>query len=150
MFQKIINQFEDVNGKLGKLIETTEAKFNSMKVQNMEQTKKLEKEEMLLIFDLHEAEKKLESTIKALCGEKSLKEEKITSLLPFMDAMEKEKIMACQTTAIQFARKVKNNLKMNECLALAFLESDRIVMESIAHIATEEQLGNSLFMNEEF
>lgn len=149
MVQPIIEQFETAFNVHRQLIAMTEQKFHAMKTKNNEALRQLDKEEMACFFAFETETKKLQNVIQTICREKNTEQPVLSSLLPLVSVEEKEQLMACQKTAISLDRQLKNNLKMNECLALALMEASRAIVETAVHIANQEKTGDNLFINEE-
>lgn len=150
MWEKLINDFKNLNKLYVELINLTETKFVLLKTQELSKINEIEKEEKLKLYDIGENTKEVVNQIEKISDYYGVKDEiKLKNIIEKAEEKERLELMACQQDAINNERKLKNNLKMNECLALAFMETNKTILETAVYIANEENGGGKLFINKE-
>jgi hypothetical protein len=144
--QEVIKQFERVNICYEELITISENIFLLLKQRKFQALDIANREEINGVVKLQtELESLKEKVIKA-CEQRGDRTNKLSSLLPLLNAEERGKLLACQTTAFNYEKKLKNNTKMNQCLVEAMMNSSQTIVDTWVHIAKEEKQNNS-FVN---
>ena len=145
MIKEIIKQFQDMNRHYEPLIQLTEDIFEALKYKNFDQVELLNKRQIMLLFDLERSLQKLKTCIQTHCKTQGKEEFKLSALLPHMTVEEKEEVMACQRYAFTCEKKLKNNIKNNECLVQTMMAAPSILSKTYVELAKEQRLnGNSL------
>lgn len=150
MIIKIVEQFNQVNNSYENLVQLTEKTFSCLKTKNFKDLDACNKQEILRTVELKERLSNLKEIIIKECEDKGIEEGKLSALFPFMTIEEKENVMACQKTAFHYEQKLKDNLKMNNCLAQAMMQTTKTVVDSWVYFANEERKNGNTLINKKF
>lgn len=146
MAQELIEKFEKVNKLYEEVIPKIQEAFNQLKLENNDTVEELNRELLLMNYDLKTELESLTSLIEKKCEEKNV-EKKIPKLVQFYSVEEKEKVMAGLQTAIHYERTWKKTKYMYIALAQAKYETADTLVEMWRHTAYEEGKGKRMFIN---
>lgn len=146
MVQDIINQFDELISVYKELLKLSEDKFIHLKKREILELDGINQKEKLKAVELDKGLNALRGKVKKALIEKNINGEKLSELYPHINQVDKERLLACQQTAFNFEKKLKNSTIMNQCLVKAMMQTSQTVVDTWVHVANTKNQKNS-FVN---
>lgn len=151
MIERIINRFESVEKEYEKVIQVTDSIFQVLKNRELKELDALNRKQLLYINDLEEQIQLLKEGIHEACSSFSLEEKKISSLSPYMNVEQKEKIMSSQKEIFQYEGKLSKNLRLNQQqIEIMMAPSEAIIEVYVETMQEKDKTQSSVFVDKKF